>query len=88
MISPFSADASSDTEKYTFPSLSIVIITTSFCSAAFVDTDFGVTTDRVSSGLNFVVRMKKDNNRKATSHMAVISTLVLLRGTLTFGMIQ
>jgi hypothetical protein len=66
----------------------MVIKTTSFCSAGFVDTDFGVTTASASEGLNFVVRIKNANRRNATSHIAVISILVLFRGTLTFGMIQ
>src|ERR1700730_6007922 len=51
----------------------------------FVETDLGVVTAKASAGLNFVVRMKKDNKRKATSHIAVISIFVLFRGTLTFG---
>src|SRR5215216_4747913 len=83
----FSSIASSDREKYTFPLLSIVIKTTSFWSAAFVDTDFGVVTARASAGLNLVVRMKNDNRRKATSHIAVMSTEVLFRGNFTFGML-
>jgi hypothetical protein len=33
-----------------------------------------------SDGLNFVVKNKKDKRRKATSHIAVISTAVLFRG--------
>jgi hypothetical protein len=66
----------------------MVTNTTSFCSAGVVETDFGVTTESASGGLNFVVNMKKDNRRKATSHIAVMSTEVLFLGTLTFGIIN
>ena len=40
----------------------------------------GVLTGTASEGLNFVVSIKNDRSRKATSHIAVISILVLLRG--------
>jgi hypothetical protein len=39
-----------------------------------------------SGGFCLVAMIKKDNSRKATSHIAVMSMLVLLRGILTFGM--
>jgi len=47
----------------------------------------GVSTITGSSGLNFVVSMKKVSNRKATSHMAVMSIDVLFLGIFTFGMV-
>jgi hypothetical protein len=50
--------------------------------ATFEDTELGVVTAMASEGLNLVVRIKKDNKRKATSHMAVMSMEVLLRGNL------
>jgi len=65
-----------------------MIITASFWSAIVVETDFGVTTDKASGGLNLVARMKKDKRRKATSHIAVMSIFVLFLGTLTLGMIN
>jgi len=40
-----------------------------------------------SSGLNCVANIKNVNRRNATSVMAVISTDVLLRGTLTLGIL-
>jgi len=52
------------------------------------ETELGVTTASASEGLNFVVNIKKDSNRNATSHIAVMSIEVLFRATLTFGMID
>ena len=43
-------------------------------------------TSTASEGLNWPVNMKKDNNRNATSHIAVISTLVLPRFILALPM--
>src|SRR5687767_8724671 len=48
----------------------------------------GISICTASCGLNFVVRMKKVSNRKATSHMAVMSIAVLFLGNLTFGIIN
>jgi hypothetical protein len=45
----------------------------------------GVTTLSASGGLNLVAKMKKDSSKKATSHMAVMSMFVLLRGILALG---
>jgi hypothetical protein len=45
-----------------------------------VDTELGVTTDKASGGLNLVARIKKESNRKATSHIAVMSMFVLFLG--------
>src|SRR4030095_2804022 len=63
----------------------MVIRTEFLVLTCFVETDFGVVTLRISGGLNLVVKMKNDNNKKDTSHIAVISIFVLFRGTLTFG---
>ena len=49
--------------------------------------DAGISICKASWGLNLVVRMKKVSNRKATSHMAVMSTNVLFLGILTFGIV-
>src|SRR5690606_193880 len=78
----FCSSASSETEKYALPSASMVISTTSFSRAISVATEDGVTTLSSSEGLNLLVKMKKDNSRKATSHIAVMSTAVLFLGTL------
>jgi hypothetical protein len=48
--------------------------------AIFAATEFGVSIGTASDGLNFVVRIKKERSKKATSHIAVISTVVLFRG--------
>jgi hypothetical protein len=80
--------ASSDMEKNTFPSLSMVICTISFAGATLFATELGVTTARASAGLNFVARIKNDNRRKATSHIAVMSTAVLFLGNFTFGIFK
>jgi hypothetical protein len=47
----------------------------------------GVSTMTGSSGLNFVASIKKVRSRNATSVIAVISTLVLLRGIFTLGIL-
>jgi hypothetical protein len=60
----------------------MVTKTKSLLGATFEDTELGVVTAMASEGLNLVVRIKKDNKRKATSHMAVMSMEVLLRGNL------
>jgi len=66
--------------------LSVMSIASSL--AIFVEIDVGVTTVTASGGFVFVARIKKDNSRKATSHIAVISTAVLFLGNLTFGIIE
>src|SRR5580704_6855630 len=76
----FSETFASETDKYTLPSLSMVTITTSFWGAVLVDTELGVTTVSASGGLNLVARIKKESNRKATSHIAVMSMFVLFLG--------
>src|ERR1700761_2956637 len=65
----------------------MVINTTFLSGATFEDTEFGVTTLNASGGLNLVAKMKKDSSRKATSHMAVMSMFVLLRGILALGIV-
>jgi hypothetical protein len=60
---------------------------TSFEGATFDDTELGVVTVIASAGLNLVVRIKNDNNRNATSHIAVISTAVLFRAILGLPMV-
>jgi hypothetical protein len=52
---------------------------------AFAEIEDGVETASTSGGFCLVANIKNDNNKKATSHIAVISMLVLLRGILTFG---
>jgi hypothetical protein len=56
--------------------------------ATLEDTELGVTTVSASGGLNFVANMKKDSRRNATSHIAVMSMLVLLRGILALGILN
>src|SRR6478609_7158947 len=62
----------------------VMISSFTFCSAR----DVGISMGTSCVGRNFAVRMKKVSRRKATSHIAVISTTVLLRGTLIFGIIR
>jgi len=69
-------------DKNTLPFLSIVIKTISLSGATFDATELGVTTVIDSEALNFVVRIKKLNNKKATSHIAVMSIEVLFLGNL------
>jgi len=45
-------------------------------------TEVGVRTTTGSAGLNLVANIKKVKSKKATSHIAVISTLVLFLGNL------
>jgi hypothetical protein len=49
------------------------------------ETELGVATVNASGGLNFVARIKNDNNRNATSHMAVMSIDVLFLGIFILG---
>jgi hypothetical protein len=63
----------------------VMVIKMEFSGAALDDTDVGGSTASTSGGFVFVARMKKDNNRKATSHMAVMSMLVLFLGNLALG---
>jgi hypothetical protein len=62
-----------------------MVIRIDLSGAAVEDIEFGGVTAITSGGFCFVANIKKDNSRKATSHIAVISTMVLLRGILTFG---
>jgi hypothetical protein len=64
-----------------------VINTISFVSATLAATELGVVTAMASAGLNFVVKIKKDNKRNATSHIAVMSILVLFRGNLALPIV-
>jgi len=49
-----------------------------FSSGAFFEeTELGVCTVTAVEGFGLAVKIKKDNKRKATSHIAVISTDVL-----------
>jgi hypothetical protein len=50
------------------------------------DMEEGIATTMGSLATKLDVSIKNVSNRKATSHMAVISTIVLFLGTLTFGM--
>jgi hypothetical protein len=59
----------------------------SFVSATFAATELGVVTAMASAGLNFVVKIKNDNKRNATSHIAVMSILVLFRGNLALPIV-
>jgi hypothetical protein len=52
------------------------------------DMEEGVFTITGSSGLNLVASMKKVSRRKATSHMAVMSMLVLFRGNFAWPIIS
>src|SRR6476620_10273044 len=70
----------SPVDRKILPSLFKEIITTFVSGATFAATELGVFTGTASEGLNFVVRIKNDSSRKATSHIAVMSTAVLFRG--------
>ena len=48
----------------------------------------GVTIETMAGGFGLVARIKNESNRNATSHIAVISTLVLLRGNFALPMIK
>jgi hypothetical protein len=62
-----------------------MVINIDFSGAAVLDTEVGVLTDSTSGGFCFVANKKNDNNKKATSHIAVMSIVVLFLGILTFG---
>jgi hypothetical protein len=70
--------------KNTLPSL-VIVINIDFSGAALADTEVGVLTVSTSGGFCFVANIKNDNNKKATSHIAVMSMVVLFLGILTFG---
>lgn len=53
--------------------------------AALEETELGGVTDKTSGGFCLVANIKNDNNKNATSHIAVMSMVVLLRGTLSLG---
>ena len=57
----------------------------SFVFRAFSEIDYGGVIVTASSGRNFAVNMKNVSRRKATSHIAVISSETLCRLALTFG---
>jgi hypothetical protein len=63
------------------------VIRIDLSGAAFDDTEAGGVTESTSGGFCLVARMKNDNSKNATSHIAVMSMEVLLRGILTFGML-
>jgi hypothetical protein len=65
----------------------MVTITKSLSGATFDATELGVVTVMASDALNFVVKMKKLSSKKATSHIAVISTEVLFLGSLGLDII-
>ena len=67
--------------------LSIDTVNASFCGACLLDTEPGGVISTASDGLNCVANMKKVNNRNATSHIAVISTVVLPRFILALPII-
>jgi hypothetical protein len=62
-----------------------VIITEFLSETILEETELGVVTVNASGGLNLVAKMKKDNSRNATSHIAVMSIFVLLRGIFALG---
>src|SRR5690606_4623788 len=74
-------------EKNTLPSFDNVSSMKS-SGIGVVDVDAGVLTSTGSFGLILVAKMKKVSNKNATSHIAVMSTNVLLRGILTLGIIS
>jgi hypothetical protein len=56
-----------------------------FSGVALDETELGGVTAKASGGFCLVAKMKNESRRKATSHIAVISMLVLLRGILILG---
>ncbi len=70
------------------PALSTVKSIMSLSGSGISEIDEGVETTTGSSGLNLVASMKKVSNRKATSHIAVMSMLVLFRAIFTLGIID
>jgi hypothetical protein len=58
-----------------------------FSGAALVDTEDGAETVTASGGFCLVANIKNESKRNATSHMAVISIEVLLRGIFALPMI-
>src|SRR5687768_7490342 len=81
-ISPFLV--SSPSVRKALPSL-VMVMRIDLSGAALDEIELGGFTASTSAGFCFVANIKKDNKRKATSHMAVISTMVLFRAILTFG---
>jgi len=55
---------------------------------AFAEIELGGVTASTSGGFCLVANMKNVSKRNATSHIAVMSIFVLLRGILTFGMLN
>lgn len=75
---------SSPNVRKTFPS-AVIVTSIDLSGAALLETELGGVTASTSGGFCLVARMKKVRSKKATSHIAVISIFVLLRGILTFG---
>ena len=73
-------------DKQAAPDLSTVMVIT--WSNLVCVRALGKSIGTTSGGLNLEVSIKNVNNRNDTSHMAVISMDVLLRGTLTLGMFK
>jgi hypothetical protein len=73
--------------KKHFPSF-VSVIRKDFSGAALDDTEVGAITVTASGGFCLVANIKKDNNRNATSHIAVMSMLVLLRGIFALPIIN
>jgi hypothetical protein len=84
MISAFLV--SSPNIKKVLPSF-VNVIKIDLSGAAFAETEFGGETESASGGFCLVANMKKDNNKNATSHIAVMSMAVLLRGIFTLGIL-
>jgi hypothetical protein len=64
-----------------------MVIRIALSGATLEETEVGGFTVSTSGGLVLVARMKNDSNRKATSHIAVMSIFVLFLGIFTFGIL-
>jgi hypothetical protein len=64
------------------------VINIDLSGAALAEIELGGETVSTSGGFCFVAKMKKDNNKNATSHIAVMSIIVLFRGIFTLGMMK
>jgi hypothetical protein len=78
---------SSPNIKKTLPSF-VNVINIDLSGAALAEIELGGETVSTSGGFCFVAKMKKDNNKNATSHIAVMSIIVLFRGIFTLGMMK
>jgi hypothetical protein len=63
----------------------VSVINIDLSGAALEETELGGVTDKTSGGFCLVAKMKNDNNKNATSHIAVMSMVVLLRGSFSLG---